>query len=145
MCVYLFLHIVERVIKTFVSAVYHFFYFCGEEVSVHCCFHWHKYLIFHLIIVSEVFMQNSVFQGMLPCSLVAIDHSHFPDDSIVYNNCCGNVRSCTELFSVDVLLHWSKELDCSCWVQDLACVMNRQDFCRKIAPGIELWYRLCGS
>jgi hypothetical protein len=82
---------------------------------------------------------------MLPCSLVAIDHSHFPDDSIVYNNCCGNVRSCTELFSVDVLLHWSKELDCSCWVQDLACVMNRQDFCRKIAPGIELWYRLCGS
>ena len=143
--VYLFLHIVERVIKTFVPGMYHLFDFSGEEVSVHCFFHWHTYLIFHLFIMSEVFMQNSFFWVFLPCNLVAVYHCGFPGDSNVYSYCCENVRSHTELFTVDVLPHWSKELDFSCWVQGLACVMNGQDIFRKTAPGIALWYRLCGS
>jgi len=133
------------VINTFVPAIYHLFDFSGEEVSVHCCFHWCTYLIFYLFIVSEVFMQNSVFWGVLPCSLITIYHYGFPGDSIVYSYCCENVRSRTELFTVGVLLHWSKELDFSCWVQGLACLVNGQDIFRKTAPGIAWWYRLCGS
>ena len=81
-------------------------------------------------------MQNSVFCGVLPCSLVAIYNCGFPGDSIVYSYCRENVRSCTELLTVDVLLHWSKELDFSHSVQDLACLMNGQDIVRKTAPGI---------
>lgn len=134
----LFLHIVERVIKTFVPAIYHLFDFSGEEVSVHCCCHWHTYLIFHLYVVSEVFMQNSVFWGVLPYSLVAIYHCGFPGDSTVYSYCCENVRPHTELLTVDVLLYWSKELDFSYWVHGLACLMNGQDIFRKTAPGIAL-------
>jgi hypothetical protein len=95
--------------------------------------------------MSEVFMQNSVFWGLLPYSLVAIYHCGFPGDSNVDSYCCENVRSHTEFLPVDVLPHWSKELDFSCLVQGLACVMNGQDIFRKTAPGIALCYRLCGS
>jgi len=95
--------------------------------------------------VSEVFMLNSVFWGVLPCSLIAIYHYGFPGDNIVYSYCLENVRSRTELFTVGVLLHLSKELDFSRWLQGLACLVNGQDIFRKTAPGIAWWYRLCGS
>jgi hypothetical protein len=40
------------------------------------------------------------------------------------------------LFTVDVLLHWPKEVDVSCWMQGLACMMNGQDISRKTVSGI---------
>lgn len=102
------------------------------------------HLSFHLIIASEVFMQSPVFWSVLLCGLVAVYHCHFPDDSVLCRYCCKNVRSCWELFAVDVLLHWSKEVDVWCWAQGLVYAVNGQDISSKTAPGIALWYRLCG-
>jgi hypothetical protein len=64
---------------------------------------------------------------------------------MLYSYCCENVSSCSELFTADVLLHWRKEVDVSCWVQGLACAMNGQYISRRTAPGIALLCRLCGS